>query len=84
MSAERPDADREVPAEFDGGDPVCWLNRVCEECGAFIEGEPQHDEEPRHKGDAHHDGEPHHKGHAQHEAAMLRCPRCGHRQRLAA
>ncbi|MCB1298922.1 MAG: hypothetical protein KDB08_08075 [Microthrixaceae bacterium] len=72
MSAERPDADRAVPAEFDGGDPVCWLNRVCEECGAFIEGDPQHDEEPRHKGEAHH------------EAPMLRCPRCGHRQRLDA
>lgn len=21
----------------DGGDPVCWLNRVCDECGAFRE-----------------------------------------------
>ncbi|WP_437582392.1 hypothetical protein ACSAGD_09015 [Paramicrobacterium sp. CJ85] len=20
-----------------GGDPVCWLDRVCDECGAFIE-----------------------------------------------
>ncbi|RSD11805.1 hypothetical protein [Amycolatopsis eburnea] len=20
-----------------GGDPVCWLNRVCPECGQFIE-----------------------------------------------
>lgn len=20
-----------------GGDPACWLNRVCEECGAFRE-----------------------------------------------
>ncbi|BBB01604.1 hypothetical protein RVR_9099 [Actinacidiphila reveromycinica] len=21
----------------EGGDPVCWLDRVCEECGAFRE-----------------------------------------------
>ena len=21
----------------EGGDPVCWLNRVCDECGAFRE-----------------------------------------------
>ncbi|NBH04892.1 hypothetical protein [Amycolatopsis sp. SID8362] len=27
-----PDAD--PPA---GGDPVCWLNRACPECGQFIE-----------------------------------------------
>ena len=20
-----------------GGDPVCWLGRVCPECGAFVE-----------------------------------------------
>jgi len=26
-------------AEPEGGDPVCWLDRVCEECGAFLEGE---------------------------------------------
>ncbi|GAA1350312.1 hypothetical protein [Saccharothrix algeriensis] len=28
-------------AESDeGGDPVCWLSRVCPECGAFVEDEP--------------------------------------------
>lgn len=21
-----------------GGDPVCWLSRVCPECGLFVEG----------------------------------------------
>jgi hypothetical protein len=21
----------------EGGDPACWLNRICEECGAFRE-----------------------------------------------
>lgn len=25
--------------EFEGGDPACWLDRVCAECGAFLEGE---------------------------------------------
>ena len=24
----------------EGGDPVCWLDRVCPACGAFAEGEP--------------------------------------------
>jgi hypothetical protein len=24
-----------VAAEEFGGDPVCWLNRVCQECGRF-------------------------------------------------
>jgi rubrerythrin len=29
--------------EDSGGDPVCWLNRVCPECGTFIEGKsPTH------------------------------------------
>jgi ribosomal protein S27AE len=23
------------PADDQGGDPVCWLNRVCPECGRF-------------------------------------------------
>ncbi|HQX35087.1 MAG TPA: hypothetical protein PLA13_01905 [Microbacteriaceae bacterium] len=23
-----------------GGDAACWLDRVCTECGAFVEGEP--------------------------------------------
>ncbi|MCP2372332.1 hypothetical protein BJ978_003008 [Agromyces terreus] len=22
----------------DGGDAVCWLSRVCDECGALVEG----------------------------------------------
>ncbi len=22
----------------EGGDPACWLDRVCAECGAFLEG----------------------------------------------
>jgi ribosomal protein S27AE len=26
------------PAE--GGDPVCWLNRVCPECGLLTDEEP--------------------------------------------
>ncbi|WP_280527569.1 hypothetical protein [Agromyces archimandritae] len=25
-------------AEEFGGDPVCWLDRVCPECGAFAKG----------------------------------------------
>ncbi|HEX4246664.1 MAG TPA: hypothetical protein VH008_02280 [Pseudonocardia sp.] len=32
----RPGTDR---SEDLGGDPVCWLNRVCPECGRFAEGE---------------------------------------------
>ncbi|WP_168226592.1 hypothetical protein [Tomitella fengzijianii] len=28
----RPDYDEDL-----GGDPACWLNRVCPECGLFIE-----------------------------------------------
>lgn len=26
------------PVEF-GGDPACWLNRVCDACGRFVENE---------------------------------------------
>lgn len=26
------------PAEPEGGDPACWLERVCPQCGAMIEG----------------------------------------------
>lgn len=25
-----------------GGDPVCWLDRVCPECGAFLPDGPEH------------------------------------------
>jgi ribosomal protein S27AE len=32
-------ADPAVAPEDLGGDPVCWLNRVCPECGRFAEGE---------------------------------------------
>jgi rubrerythrin len=41
-SAERePDTPPEVaePVELPG-DPVCWLRRVCAECGTFVETEP--------------------------------------------
>jgi hypothetical protein len=24
----------------DAGDPACWLDRVCDACGAVIEGDP--------------------------------------------
>lgn len=24
----------------EGGDPVCWLSRVCPECGLLADGEP--------------------------------------------
>ncbi|WP_199439762.1 hypothetical protein [Umezawaea beigongshangensis] len=26
--------------DAEGGDPVCWLSRVCPECGAFVEAVP--------------------------------------------
>jgi ribosomal protein S27AE len=29
--------DHEVTA---GGDPVCWLSRVCPDCGLFLDEEP--------------------------------------------
>ncbi|GGP75124.1 hypothetical protein [Saccharothrix coeruleofusca] len=28
------------PVREQGGDPVCWLERVCPECGLFVEDEP--------------------------------------------
>jgi hypothetical protein len=27
----------EAEERTEGGDPACWLNRVCDECGAFRE-----------------------------------------------
>jgi hypothetical protein len=32
------DADGASPEVVPGGDPVCWLSRVCPECGLFVEG----------------------------------------------
>jgi len=29
--------DEDLPGEDLGGDPACWLNRVCPECGLFVE-----------------------------------------------
>jgi hypothetical protein len=26
----------------EGGDPVCWLDRVCDECGAFVDDAEEH------------------------------------------
>jgi hypothetical protein len=31
---------RRVPPPDDGGAPVCWLDRVCPECGRLDDGEP--------------------------------------------
>jgi hypothetical protein len=28
------------PSEDLGGDPACWLDQVCDACGALIEREP--------------------------------------------
>jgi rubrerythrin len=35
MTAQPPE-----PPVDDGGDAVCWLNRVCPECGRFLDREP--------------------------------------------
>ncbi|HEY3471139.1 MAG TPA: hypothetical protein VGL47_38805 [Amycolatopsis sp.] len=39
MTAPRhpPGDDQPVTEPQSGGDPVCWLSRVCPECGQFIE-----------------------------------------------
>ena len=29
-----------VTAADEGGDPVCWLNRVCPDCGLLTDEEP--------------------------------------------
>ncbi len=34
-----PDNGGSAPEAAPGGDPVCWLSRVCPECGLFIDGE---------------------------------------------
>jgi len=39
-----------------GGDPVCWLNRVCENCGRFVDDEFA--EVCEHCGAARYDDEP--------------------------
>jgi hypothetical protein len=31
----------------EGGDPACWLDRVCERCGAFVEDGRSHECPPR-------------------------------------
>lgn len=30
-----------------GGDPVCWVNRVCPECGRFADDETVDTDDPR-------------------------------------
>src|SRR5439155_4176064 len=37
VSAETSVADETVDMTAEGGDPACWLDRVCEVCGAVIE-----------------------------------------------
>jgi rubrerythrin len=29
---------RETAAEDSGGDAACWLDRVCDDCGALVDG----------------------------------------------
>jgi rubrerythrin len=42
--AAQEDSDQESPqrhdAEEPGGDPACWLRRVCQACGAMAEQDP--------------------------------------------
>ena len=41
MSAEDPGArSRSGRAEDGGGDPACWLNRVCAACGRLADEDP--------------------------------------------
>jgi hypothetical protein len=40
-TTEHSDA-RKPGGEDLGGDPVCWLDRVCPECGAFLPDGPEH------------------------------------------
>jgi hypothetical protein len=39
VTPDQPPARNGVPPD-DGGDPVCWLDRVCPECGRLDDGEP--------------------------------------------
>jgi hypothetical protein len=32
----------EEAAETEGGDPACWVDRVCPECGAIVGGNNHH------------------------------------------
>ncbi|MGY2080311.1 hypothetical protein [Modestobacter sp. SYSU DS0657] len=34
---EQENPERPRPAEPEGGDPVCWLERVCPECGRLAD-----------------------------------------------
>lgn len=36
-TVSRPGEAPSRPDEPQGGDPACWLDRVCPECGAFTE-----------------------------------------------
>jgi hypothetical protein len=43
-TAEQPDeADRSGWADDSPGDPVCWLRRVCPQCGALSDTDPPTD-----------------------------------------
>jgi hypothetical protein len=37
---ERDDAAREATSPDDGGDPACWLRRVCPACGRLADEDP--------------------------------------------
>ena len=37
----QPHDPQDQPEEPSGGDPVCWLERVCDGCGALADGPPE-------------------------------------------
>jgi hypothetical protein len=37
----QPDNADDVADGGDGGDAACWLDRVCDRCGALVEGDPE-------------------------------------------